>query len=222
MFEESESFQWVIFALAMNWNHARDVLRLRAMTLLRPGIRVISVNSYMHEGVYDKRHLAANFRDPKGRKDLLDRITIETRARPGARVSVLLDYFWLQGGYYSSNYGVDWLSDAAYQLIDGGATDVILPYDFGEKNKNKCDMVMMLDGRPNRGDLNYPAIGKPHMGIQVEFIPVEDNPLWVASESSEIAEAMASLKNLRTDNYSQTVDWLHPTTPFVLVSATSS
>ena len=220
-FRESDSFQKVFFALAMNWNHARDVLRLRALSLLRPGFRVVSVDRNVHKGIYGKRHVEANFRTPEGRKDIVARMATELRVSPKAQITVVLDYFFFQGGYYSSNYGVDWLSDACHQLIIGGATDVILPYDSGKTNQAKCEMLAMFSGRASRDDPNYPGIAEPHPGIQFKFIGAEDNPLWVASESPEIAAAMLVLKNLSTDNYSQTVKFLHPKTPFVVVTAAS-
>ena len=209
--------------LGMCWNHPRDRLRLRSLNLLSPGTRVISFSENKCVGPLDfrKMHVQINLKKD-GHQDILDRLAIELNDTPKAHVTVVLDYFWFQGGYYSSNYGVDWLSDTCHRLLVGGAHEVILPYDFGTRNKAKCEMVGMMNGRENLGNRNIPPIAPPHKGIHWGCVQAEHNPLWVASDTIEIEEEMAGIKNLAADNTSVTKRFCHPETPFVVVTAVPS
>ena len=62
--------------------------------------------------------------------------------------------------------------------------------------------------------------GDRHPDIQVKFTSLEENILWMASASAEIAAQLESMN--QGCNASQTERYLHPTTPFVTVTLATS
>ena len=125
-----DSHQRIIFALAMHWDDERDRLRLQSVENLFPSTKVISVSECEYT-LGNMQHVSAHFNDRLGVKSISQRIQTELELAPAAKVSIMLDYYWCQAGYYTSRYGLKWLESSARKLLVAGAHEVLLPYDKG-------------------------------------------------------------------------------------------
>ena len=202
-----ESPKVILFALAMSWHRHRDRFRLQSLLNQRRGIRIITVSDCLHsQGNY--LHLTSHFHLPSGQKDIIAQIALEKLAAPAARVVCSLDYYFLQTRYYTKRYRKEWMKSSAHRLLLGGADEVVLPYDGGSAHEGKgSDMVDML-------------AGDRHPDIQVTFTSLEENLLWMASASKEIAAQLELME--QGCNELNTKRYLHPTTPFVTITLATS
>ena len=207
----------VIFALAMHWDDERDRLRLQSVENLFPSTKVISVSECDYT-LGNMQHVSANFNHRLGVKSISQRIQTELELAPAAKVSILLDYYWCQAGYYTSRYGLKWLESSAHKFLVAGAHEVLLPYDKGTSgvDAGQCDMESMLASTETRSDVDVKGIRAPHPDIQVSFCALVDNILWVASAAPAIAAKLTSLHGGCNDH--QTTRFLDPNTPFVRVT----
>ena len=120
---------------------------------------------------------------------------------PGARILVVMDYYFMPVNYIAEAYGTLWLDTGVHRLLCGGADEVILPYDDGELHKGKSScMAAMLDGNC-------------HIDVKLDFVPLGHNPLWVATNEPEIEEFLASFPG--GCNQETTRNYLNFETPFV-------
>ena len=213
---EQHKRQRVIFALAMHWDHERDRLRLQSVENLFPSTKIISVSECEYT-LGNMQHISVFFNDRQGLKSIAHRIQTELKLSPDAKVSVLLDYYWFQAGYYTSRYGLKWLESYAHTLLVAGAHEVLLPYDKGTSgvDSGQCDMDSMLNSTERRGDVDVKCIRAPHPDIDISFCDLSDNILWVGSAAPAIASKLASLDV--GCNTLHTKRFLHPKTPFVRV-----
>ena len=213
--------QRIYFALGMAWSHERDRLRIQSLVNLVPGTRVITVRREKGKTTkdigFDKRHIDADFQVRGGWKSIGARLAAELERTPNARITFLLDYFFFQPGYYHLCYGTVWLSSLCHEFLQRGVNEFILPYDSGKKAES--DMQYMLAQGKIAGSF-YPAILAPHPLILAQPVAAAENPLWVAS--SIIRGAMANLGDMSADNTWETETYLHPETPFVVVTATGN
>ena len=107
--------------------------------------------------------------------------------------------------YYASVYGMRWLKTGAQQLLAAGADEVLLPFDNGANiPETRSGMVKMLAGRV-------------HPAVAVEFVAVQSNPLWVASQHVDVRDVLEHMRG--GDNAEQTRQWLDPVRPFVRCSS---
>jgi hypothetical protein len=212
-----EKHQRVIFALAMHWDDERDRLRLQSLENLFPSTKIISVAECMHT-LGNMQHMSTHFHVRAGVKRISQRIETELKLSPDAKVSIILDYYWCQSGYYTQRYGLKWLESSAHKLLVAGANEVLLPYDKGSSgvDAGQCDMDMMLASTESRSGVGVGGFRAPHPDIEFSFCGLTDNPLWVASAAPAIAAKLASLD--KGCNVHQTARFLHPTTPFVRVT----
>ena len=192
----------IILALAMQWCNARDRLRLRSLSDMFPGTKIITVSecNYTYK---DWPHLSTCFNEPRGQKTISIRIETELKLTPGAVITVILDYYWCHSGYYTKRYGLNWVKESAHRFLISGAYEVLLPYDKGESSvaAGRCDMDTMLQA--------------PHREIVTSLCTFNDNPLWVASSHPAIAARLSDFDG--GCNVYQSVRYLHPETPFVRV-----
>ena len=191
----------VVFALAMHWGFRRNRVRLQMMQNLIPGTKIITV-SESHDTVRPSLlHLDHDFSRDRGHRRIASRIAEERALYPGARILVVMDYYFLPVNYISERYGDLWLDTGVHRLLCGGADEVILPYDDGEfhMGQSSC-MAAMLDGNC-------------HSDVKLDFVPLGHNPLWVATNSPEIEEFLASFHG--GCNQEATSNYLKFETPFV-------
>ena len=106
--------------LAMNRVCTSDVQRIKE--LQRKG-NVITVSE---STVPDKgKHQDVDFRCPRGWR-VVARIS-RRLVKEKQRVIVILDYFWLERGYFKARYGLDWIEYKVPLLLAAGVSQVILP-----------------------------------------------------------------------------------------------
>ena len=85
------------------------------------------------------------------------------------KITVLLDYFWLEKNYYKSNYGMFWLKHHAHALFMAGADEIMLPWDCRHEVNVPSNMDEMVSDADSR--------------LVVQPIQPESNWLWVATEA---------------------------------------
>ena len=139
-----------------------DHLRLDSLQRLYPGLKVIGCSEYVPrnekrrsadaeivaQNAKSETHVSANFK-----KTLRD---IVKRTDPKV---VMLDYFWLQPGYYEERYGMNWLSSKIRELFVSYKCEVLLlPVD------SRGAVKRMYDG----SFADRPA------GIAVDFVSEAD------------------------------------------------
>ena len=192
----------VLFALAMCWEYSKDRLRLQMVLNTYPGTRVIST-SWSQWTCGSMPHCECNFGERKGLRTLALRITEEKRNNPFAVITVTLDWNWLHVHYYDENYRLkNWFDWGINALLNAGATNILLPYDGGIRHEGYSCMANALLGV------------RLNAGFNISFVSKETNPLWVASNSEHIQEELAGFSG--GDNAANTLNFLHPDTPFVL------
>jgi hypothetical protein len=191
----------VVFALAMSWDNARDRIRLQMMQLCLPGTNAVTVSRCRYTKGNLPHAFCADFSISRGWPTIANRIREEKVASPGARIVVVLDYYWCALRYYQRVYGMLWLHSGAHHFLqNNGADEVLLPFDSIRNHEDGSGMVSML-------------AGTVHPQVKIEFVPGHANPLWVASNHADIADALAGIPG--GDNSEQCRQWLHETTPFV-------
>ena len=190
----------VVFALAMHWGSDRDRVRLQMLLNSRPGTKIITV-SETGDTLGRRPHLDVDFSTDRGHRSIARRISEERQLFPGARILVVMDWYWLPVHYLGDRYGMLWIDTGVHRLLSGGADEVILPFDEGELHRGKSScMYLMLDG-------------KFHPDVNLEYVPLGHNPLWVASGEQEIEEVLAQFPG--GTNQDNTRKWLSSETPFV-------
>jgi hypothetical protein len=162
-----------VFALAMSWHRPRDRIRLQSLLNQRRGTKIITISDCNHsQGRME--HMSHDFKDRKALKTITEKIKMTRLGAPSSKILVILDYYFLQGRYYRERYGLDWLEGGAHRLLLAGADEMVLPFDNGWGHlKIGSDMADML-------------AGVQHPGTQIKFTSLEENLLWVATDSDEI------------------------------------
>ncbi|KAH8091508.1 RNA uridylyltransferase [Aureococcus anophagefferens] len=139
-----------------------DHLRLDALQELYPGLKVIGCSEYVPRS--EKRrsadaeivaqnakhdtHVAANFK--KSLRDIIKNTDPKV---------LMLDYFWLQPGYYEERYGMNWLQSKIRELFVSYRCEVLLlPVDSRGAVRRMHDAS--FDDRP--------------AGIEIEFVSEAD------------------------------------------------
>ena len=195
----------VLFTLAMCWSCEKDRIRLQMVLNNIPSTKLITVSwSQWSQGRMD--HLDCGFNDRKGIRKLANRIKAEKLNYPEATITVILDWNWLHKHYYFTNYGLhNWIAYGIKQILEAGADNIILPNDDGDRQEGSSCMAAALSSVSDDA------------GFAFTFVSHEKNPLWVASDSNHIKEALAKFRG--GDNMQNTKDWLHPQNPFVLFTS---
>jgi hypothetical protein len=192
--------QHLVFALAMHWGFPRDKVRLQMMLNLSPNTRIITV-SETSATIGNLAHMNACFKGLRGIRTIAKAITAQKTS--SQTVTVLLDYFWMALHYYTSNYGMHWLTaEGTPLLLAAGADCILLPNDKGLVHKGGSGMAVMLRNI--------------HPSLSVEFVMLDQNPLWVASNNEEISGVLADLKG---SNKQMTRDFVCPENPFVKITS---
>ena len=191
-----------IFALGMHGGMPRDKARIQ-MLMVQTGCTSVTTVSETEEVSKLKgvTHLSVDFKPERGARRIEE--AIRERYSKGAKILVVLDYFWLQGSYYATNYGLLWLSRHAVRLSEAGA-EILLPWDKRREvgNPESSDMEQML--------LAVPA------GLSVTFVKGEANPLWVASDPDWICDPAYKWKRPFTNP--MMMDRLNEDNPFVRIA----
>lgn len=151
------------FVLACKYDEPRknldcpDHLRLDSLQALYPSFKVVGCSEYVPRNkkrrsadaeivaqkFQSETHVSANFK--RTLKDIV------RNKRPKL---VMLDYFWLQPGYYEERYGMNWLTSKIRELFVSHACNVmLLPVD------SRGAVKLMYDGsfadRPNNVCVEY-------------------------------------------------------------------
>lgn len=168
------------------------------------------------EAESDDKHICANFLTGRGIKPVA--AYIREHGAGYSRVLVVIDFWWLETGYYHARYGTDWLADngkhlaekgKCYSLLQAGAAEVLLPFSGGRRNKDAGEVEDMLE--------NFNAVPSNPGKLRVERVPsLLDNPLWAASANQDLAAIY--IQHNRGSNLHQTECYLHPDAPFVRVT----
>jgi hypothetical protein len=167
-----------------------------------PGTKLITV-SWCEWTQGRMHHLDCNFGERKGIRKLANRIKAEKHEHPEAVITVTIDWNWLHKHYYTTNYGLhNWMAGGIKQILEAGADNILLPNDDGTRQEGHSCMAAAL--RSVRADA----------GFVFALVSHDKNPLWVASESVHIKNALAVIPG--GDNEQNTKNWLHPEYPFVL------
>jgi hypothetical protein len=196
----------LVVAMAMSMECPSDRIRLENM-----GHDFMTV-SQMDLATPHADHVSCNFRSGRGIRTLCGQLL--ARHNRYNRVVVVLDYFWLQTHYYSTNYGTDWLSfrgstenGKAYSILDAGASEVLLPVEGGTANTTSTDVVEMIHRYENTLDKGL---------LSIDFVGLDYNPLWCGSEG--VARQLNRVG--RTDNITATANFLNAVTPFLRIQLT--
>jgi hypothetical protein len=199
MSSRPEGTSLIVFALAMCWNNERDRVRLQMLLNSRPGTRIITVSENLHT-VGNMIHFSCDFSTDRGHKSLAARVAEERVIYPNTKIIITLDYYWLPVHYFTRRYGMLWLQSGMYVLLKGGADEIILPNDDGDRHGGESGMLKML-------------LGGCHPGVQLKFVTLESNPLWLSSNESEINTVLAESRG--GDNATNTTDYLSSAHPFL-------
>jgi hypothetical protein len=184
----------VFICMGMCWTHPTDAVRLRSLQRIS-NAKVISVSQSTQ--LNNENHVECDFRTERGLKSIINR----TAKYPDAEITCILDYWWLARNYYTHCYGIDWLSRKCAILLKSGVSSVILPVDR-DPESNMTIMLLAQNRSPN---------------IRLSFINLMDNPLFVASESSDVTNACMSFG--RQDNIGNVESYLNKATPFLRIHA---
>lgn len=186
--EKMESKKNTLFLLAMNRVSASDIARVVELEKFY-NVITVSESSVLTQG----DHIDTFFKNDRTIHPILDRI--EKCHNAGQHITIILDYFWLQDGYYTYRYGMNWLKSGGKvaQMLDAGADIIILPRDGG--SKRELDH-MLIDTR-----LNY------------EEIVLKDNPLWVGTENETVRNSLISQN--RGDNSMHVSRYIDSKKPFI-------
>jgi hypothetical protein len=180
----------VAILLALNECSKSDTAR--ANSLREMGYIVYTVSEADAIGLY---HRASDFKTCRGLTSTVQIINDHY----GADIVVILDYFRLQKGYYEYRYGNNWITHKALLLLNAGASRIILPMD------KHNEMRTMLSDDISVGQYR-----------EVRYVEVDENPLWVASDSKEVSEVTQSER--RTTNVNTRDRYLDEYNPFVMIS----
>lgn len=151
------------FVLACKYDEPRknldcpDHLRLDSLQALYPSFKVVGCSEYVPrnekrrsadaeivaQSFQSETHVSANFKR-----------TLKDVIRDKRPKLVMLDYFWLQPGYYEERYGMNWLTSKIRELFVSHACNVmLLPVD------SRGAVKRMYDGsfadRPNNVRVEY-------------------------------------------------------------------
>lgn len=122
----------------------------------------------------DNIHINSYFGSKRSTKSIARRIVEIKGKRSFSKVTVILDYFWLQKNYYDTNYKMEWLSrkmfkdertmdGVCFQLIQAGVDEILLPFD-----KESSDLRSMISRYNSTRDKNI---------LTIKEITKESNPL---------------------------------------------
>ena len=145
-----------------------------------------------------KVHISTDFKTVRGLTGIINviqRLADDT-------VIIILDYIWLQNGYYLENYGVDWLTVKCRLLVEAGATQIILPFDNGARTVTSGMKTMLTNVDPR---LNIQFIDDP-----------DNNPLFVATKPARIQRLLENSGKL--GNEANHTAYLDSHTPFVAIT----
>ena len=127
-------------------------------------------------------HLDCAFNDRKGIRKLANRIKAEKHNYPEAVITVTIDWNWLHKHYNTTNYGLhNWMAGGIKQILEAGADNILLPNDDGTRHEGHSCMAAAL--RSVRADA----------GFVFALVSHDKNPLWVASNSVHIKNALTAI-----------------------------
>ncbi len=181
-------------------------MRLQMLFNVRPATRIVTCNDNLNS-CRNMPHVHCTFSGRRGQLDIAARVKTEKTKFPHATIVVILDYYWLQQGYYT-RYGLhEWLQRGLACVLASGADSVLFPHDAGNLNSEDTH------GARGRNMSTALAAGLFPDGVLWRYVPKQHNPLWVASDHKEIAAKLA--KDHGGSNQHQTSSFLHPVHPFV-------
>jgi len=134
-----------------------DHLRLDSLQTLYPSFKVVGCSEYVprneKQRSADAEIVAQNFKSETHVSANFKR-TLKDVIRDKRPKLVMLDYFWLQPGYYEERYGMNWLTSKIRELFVSHACNVmLLPVD------SRGAVKRMYDGsfsdRPNNVCVEY-------------------------------------------------------------------
>ncbi len=158
-------------------------------------------------GTQKMPHVPCTFSVPQGQKDIAAQVIIEKTKHPSAKLIVVLDYYWLQLGYYE-RYGLcEWFKTGFRRVLKAGADWVLFPNDAGTLNS---EQKQGAQGKRMSAAL---AAGILHENVVWKYITKDENPLWVASADVAIGDELSLSPG--GDNELCTKQYLHPKNAFV-------
>ena len=126
---KEENQKDLVVALAMYWTNKRDATRLEKMQQIG-GQDIVTVSTNAEVMPQGKEHVSCDFKTTRGVVPIANLIHKKKKSRKYERITVMLDYFWMENSYYPHSYGMDWFRKAEL-LLNAGADEVILPWDKG-------------------------------------------------------------------------------------------
>jgi len=201
--EQEQLLDKLIICFGMHWGHPTDAVRMHSLEQMSQST-VISVSEYSGTIPPGREHISCDFKTDRA---LLRSIAPRIRMATQRHIICILDYWFLQPTYYASNYGENWLSSKCDILISAGATEVILPNDFGTRSSQRSStgMQTMLGG---------------HQGpeLKTQWIGCSDNPLCAASNVPAVDVACNKFQPAgRPNNTVQLSLYVDPLHPFLRV-----
>ena len=189
-----------------------DHLRLDALSDAYPGLRVLGCTEFSPLDTRGGRavtHVSAHFR-----RSLNDVLAV-------APSVLLLDYFWLERGYYEHAYGMNWLNSKLRAAFAPSSPVqlMILPIDRGDA-KNGVDDA-------SGGCISRMRAGMPPLppGVAIEYVHVGDalvHPLVKATLQCD--DALRTLAETHAHAHGRChegqIHRLSRTTPFLVVRRT--
>lgn len=131
--------------LAMSPASPSDCMRVREL-LRQNRCRMVYTVAECPESVQTGdcrwQHTCINFQCERGVRSLLRLLRHVRDIHTDGIVTVMLDFYWLQSGYFAARYGLHWMSTTRRMIEDAGVDCVILPVDASGEMRAMLECAM--------------------------------------------------------------------------------
>ena len=160
--------------LAMNVTTCEsDRVRVLELTKLYQNSRIVTVNESGPSISGPINHWEINFANDRGVSSLNKKIRELRQELNPTSVTVILDWWWLQGNYYLERYGMHWVESASQLLVDNLVDRVYLPMDNGPRTRYQKEMYQGLQYMLDNATIPQCIVATP--------TNYDSNPLALAS-----------------------------------------